>query len=69
MPPRYRWWSFLVRATVVVLVIVDVVVSVVLELQLLEDLLELVRRSRGATYGMRVVVIVHDNVCACTSLL
>lgn len=67
MPSWYRWWDSFVGITVVVLFVFVIVVSVVLELQLLEDLLELMRRSRRTTYGMWVIAIVHDSVCACAS--
>jgi hypothetical protein len=44
------------------------VAAVVLELELFEDLLQLMRRSRRTTYEMRIVVIVHGSDCACASL-
>ena len=69
MPSWYRWWSLLTGITVVVFLILVVNASIVFELELFEDLLELMRRSRGATYGMRVIVIVHDNSCACVGRL
>ena len=72
MPLWNRWGLLVVEIVVAVLVffVVELVVaSVVFELQLLEDLLQLMRRSWRTTYGMRVIVIVHGNVRACASLL
>jgi hypothetical protein len=69
--PLWYWWSLLVGVITVVdnFFIFVVIAPVVFELELLEDLLELMRRSRGTTYRIWVVVIVHGNVCACTSPL
>lgn len=62
MPLWYGWWKVFVRVAVFRCLGPIPLSCVVFKVQLLEHLLELMRRSWRTTYGVRVIVIVHNNV-------
>ena len=62
MPSWYGRWEVFVRVAVCSCLGPIPLGCVIFKVQLLEDLLELMRRSWRTTYGMRMIVIVHDNV-------